>query len=526
MNSILRKFTIRSRMLGAIAMVLLLLSMVGATGFVSLRQVDEIGDKFIEGSHAQMLTLSALHVAFSDARRYEKDLLINFDSASAQKSYLVKWTDAAERTRKASATLAAVGSTGLVHASKKFDALFKDYSEAAVSVFKQIDAGGFTDSQMANSALGGAKKVAHEAEVQLSAVEGLLAQQASASVAAQKSAVRQANLTFAAALMFALVLVVPLTLANTVTICGPINQARLIAERIANGDLASPVVDAGSDEPASLLKALNTMQTALRDIVRQVRESAESIQVASAEVAAGNIDLSQRTEQSASSLQQTASSLEQLTGNVRQSADAASQANQLAASASAVARRGGTVVAQVVSTMDAINGSSKRIADIIGTIDSIAFQTNILALNAAVEAARAGAQGRGFAVVAAEVRSLAQRSAEAAREIKTLIGSSVEKVETGARLVQDAGSTMGEIVASVQRVTDIIGEISAAAAEQSSGIGSVNGAVNQLDQMTQQNAALVEQSAAAAESLKDQAQRLAEVVGRFQLGGAVAALHA
>ena len=312
------------------------------------------------------------------------------------------------------------------------------------------------------------------------------------------------------------------------SVCRPMATLQAIAKRVGDGDLDVEIDLQRNDEIGAVNHSLAAMRDALRGIVGQVRQAAESIQVASAEVASGNIDLSQRTEQAAGNLQQTASSLEQLTGNVRQSADAASQANQLAASASTVARRGGEVVAQVVRTMDEINGSSKRIADIIGTIDGIAFQTNILALNAAVEAARAGEQGRGFAVVAAEVRSLAQRSAEAAREIKRLIGSSVEKVETGARLVQDAGATMGEIVASVQRVTDIIGEISAAAAEQSHGIVTVNGAVSQLDQMTQQNAALVEQSAAAAESLNDQAQRLSASMQVFRLstGAAPAAASA
>ncbi len=268
----------------------------------------------------------------------------------------------------------------------------------------------------------------------------------------------------------------------------------------------------------------------IEQAIGAVRASAESIGTASGEIAGGNLDLSQRTEQTASNLQQAASSLEQLTATVRQTADSARTANQLAASASSVAQRGGQVVSQVVSTMDEITSSSRRIADIIGTIDGIAFQTNILALNAAVEAARAGEQGRGFAVVASEVRSLAQRSASAAREIKTLIGTSVEKVETGSRLVADAGSTMSEIVASVQRVTDIIGEISAAAGEQSSGIGQVNGAVTDLDRMTQQNAALVEQSSAAAESLKEQAARLTGLVSAFRLhagaagGGATHAL--
>jgi methyl-accepting chemotaxis protein len=253
-------------------------------------------------------------------------------------------------------------------------------------------------------------------------------------------------------------------------------------------------------------------------VVTSVQASAQNINAASGEIAQGNQDLSARTEQAASSLEQTAASMEELTATVRQSADAARQANQLAASASEIAVRGGQVVGEVVSTMDQINHSSQKISEIIGVIDGIAFQTNILALNAAVEAARAGEQGRGFAVVAAEVRNLAQRSAEAAKEIKGLIGASVDKVEAGTRLVADAGQTMSEIVGSVQRVSDIIGEITAASSEQSGGIGQVNVAVTQLDQMTQQNAALVEESAAAAESLKDQATRLAQVVSTFQIG--------
>src|SRR5439155_19135741 len=266
-----------------------------------------------------------------------------------------------------------------------------------------------------------------------------------------------------------------------------------------------------------LLQTLSAMQASLRQIVGQVRASTDSISTASAEIATGNQDLSARTEQTASNLQQAASSMEQLTGTVKQSADSARQADRLASSAAEVAARGGQVVSQVVSTMNDINASSKKIADIIGVIDGIAFQTNILALNAAVEAARAGEQGRGFAVVAGEVRNLAQRSAEAAKEIKALIGASVDKVDSGSRLVADAGKTMQEIVSSVQRVADIIGEITAASSEQSDGIGQVNQSVVQLDQMTQQNASLVEESAAAAESLKEQALRLAQVVGAFRL---------
>jgi methyl-accepting chemotaxis protein len=307
-------------------------------------------------------------------------------------------------------------------------------------------------------------------------------------------------------------------MARSITL--PLRSVVAATHAVASGDLSQTVPVAGRDEVGEVLQSIARMQQSLRSMVGEVRSSTDSISTASSEIASGNADLSSRTEQAASNLQQTASSMEQLTGTVKQSADAARTANQLASSAAAVAAKGGAVVSQVVATMNEINASSKKIADIIGTIDGIAFQTNILALNAAVEAARAGEQGRGFAVVAAEVRSLAQRSAAAAKEIKGLIGSSVEKVASGSRLVDDAGATMSEIVASVQRVSDIIGEITAAASEQSDGIGQVNSAVTQLDQMTQQNAALVEESAAAAESLKEQATRLAQVVAAFRLDAA------
>jgi methyl-accepting chemotaxis protein len=302
----------------------------------------------------------------------------------------------------------------------------------------------------------------------------------------------------------------------TRSIVGPVRSAQQAADRIAAGDLTGDCRSDGTDESAQLVTSLGKMQDALKRIVREIRSSTEQIQVASTEVASGNQDLSARTEQTAGSLQQAASSMDELTSTMRHSADAATQAHGLANSASQIAMRGGNVVSQVVTTMNEINSSSKKIADIIGVIDGIAFQTNILALNAAVEAARAGEQGRGFAVVAGEVRSLAQRSAEAAKEIKTLIGASVDKVESGARLVQDAGSTMQEIVSAVQRVSEVLGEITTAASEQAGGIQLVNDAVNNVDQMTQQNAALVEQSAAAAESMKDQAGKLAKTVEQFR----------
>ncbi len=304
------------------------------------------------------------------------------------------------------------------------------------------------------------------------------------------------------------------------SITRPLHQALGVAQATAGGDLTLAIEVRGRDETALLLQALKEMQASLVRLARSVREGAESVAMASAQIAQGNNDLSARTEQQASALEETAASMEELSSTVRQNADNARQGNQLAQGASTVAVKGGEVVGQVVETMKGINDSSRRIADIISVIDGIAFQTNILALNAAVEAARAGEQGRGFAVVASEVRSLAQRSAEAAKQIKGLISTSVERVEQGTALVDQAGTTMTEVVAAIRRVTDIMGEISAASSEQSAGVGQVGEAVQQMDQATQQNAALVEESAAAAESLKLQAAQLVQAVAAFKFDGA------
>jgi methyl-accepting chemotaxis protein len=304
----------------------------------------------------------------------------------------------------------------------------------------------------------------------------------------------------------------------TRSITVPMRRAIAATERVAEGDLSeSLVAGAGSDEIGQLEKALAAMQARLREVVSRIRAATDEVTTASGEIASGGQDLSMRSEQAASSLQQTAASMEQVNSSTRQTAATAHRAKDLAGSASAVAERGGAAVAQVVATMEDINIASRKIVDIIGVIDGIAFQTNILALNAAVESARAGEQGRGFAVVAAEVRALAQRSATAAREIKALIGDSVAKVESGSQQVKNAGSTMDEIVANVQGVSTMISEISAATMEQQGGIDQIHTAVTHLDQMTQQNAALVEQSAAAAESLQEQAVNLAEVVRQFRL---------
>ena len=306
-------------------------------------------------------------------------------------------------------------------------------------------------------------------------------------------------------------------IARSITV--PIRAAVDVATRVAQGDLTNDIVATGKDEIGELLTALKGMNAGLVDIIRGVQTGAGSIANASGEIASGNLDLSSRTEQQAGSLEETAATMEELTSTVKHNAENARQANQLAQSASQTAVKGGEAVAQVVATMASINDSSKKIVDIIGVIDGIAFQTNILALNAAVEAARAGEQGRGFAVVAAEVRNLAQRSAGAAKEIKALIGDSVDKVGAGSKLVNDAGVTMEEIVGSVRRVTDIMAEITAASDEQRTGIEQVNNAIAEMDDVTQQNAALVEQAAAAAESLQDQAAHLAQVVSVFRIAG-------
>ncbi|WP_147487785.1 methyl-accepting chemotaxis protein, partial [Burkholderia pseudomallei] len=327
----------------------------------------------------------------------------------------------------------------------------------------------------------------------------------------------------AAGIAAAFLMVIGIRFALRGLIVQPLNVAIAQFERIAAGDLTQATRIAGNNEIGRLFQGIGRMQTAVGDMVKAVHRGAEAVDLGAREISSGNADLSARTESQAASLQETASSMEQLTGTVRQNAENARQASQLAVNASDIATQGGEVVGQVVTTMQDIATSSSKVADIIGTIEGIAFQTNILALNAAVEAARAGEQGRGFAVVAGEVRSLAQRSATAAKEIKQLIGDSAHKVQSGSALVERAGATMAEIVQAVRRVTDIMGEISAASEEQSTGIVQVNRAVSQMDAVTQQNAALVEQAAAAAASLEDQTRQMKQIVSAWRVEGASAA---
>ena len=336
-----------------------------------------------------------------------------------------------------------------------------------------------------------------------------------AEVTREIAAMRNRFMLFGA--LFLLLVGVVLVLVIKQVVTRPLARAREAADKLAGGDLTARIAVNQEDEIGQLMRAVNGISDGLAHVVADVRQGTEQITTASSEIATGNLDLSSRTEQQAGSLEETASAMEELTSTVKQNADNAQQANQLALSASDVALQGGNVVGQVIATMGSINESSRKIVDIISVIDGIAFQTNILALNAAVEAARAGEQGRGFAVVASEVRSLAQRSAAAAKEIKSLIDDSVDKVEAGSKLVEQAGATMGEVVASVKRVTDIVGEISTASQEQRDGIEQVNHAITQMEQTTQQNAALVEEAAAAAQSLQDQAHKLTASVSTFKL---------
>ena len=361
-----------------------------------------------------------------------------------------------------------------------------------------------------------ARGVDREAAKTLTEVrEALSKAEADATSAAQASATLATRLAIGVMLLvFAVSLAAAIALSRRIT--APLGAAVTVADKVSNGDLTNVIQTQGSDETASLLQSLQHMQGSLSALVKSVRDSSDGVATASAQIASGNSDLSARTESQASALQETAASMEELGSTVRQNADNARQADQLARTASEVAMRGGEVVAEVVQTMRGINEASRQIADIIGVIDGIAFQTNILALNAAVEAARAGEQGRGFAVVASEVRSLAQRSAQAAREIKTLIGTSVDRVERGTALVDSAGTTMTEVVDSIRRVTVVVGEISVASSAQAEGVGHVGSAITQMDTATQQNAALVEEMSAAAISLKTQAQDLVQLVSSFQ----------
>ena len=373
-----------------------------------------------------------------------------------------------------------------------------------------------TDARAAQAAMPAVQTVFSELEDQMAAMSESIEKHSQQLEATANERVQDSAVLIGAALALAVALMTAASLSLARSMAAPINHAVSVADSLAQGDLTVSISPSGNDEARHLLQSLAHMQASFASIVKEVKSNADEVASASAQIAGGNQDLSNRTEQQASALQETAATMDQLGSTVRNNADHARQANQLALGASSVARKGGEVMGQVVTTMTGINDSSKKIAEIIGVIDGIAFQTNILALNAAVEAARAGEQGRGFAVVAGEVRNLAHRSAEAAREVKSLVNASVDRVEQGTALVGQAGHTMDEIVSAIKRVTDIVAEISAASAEQSAGIDQVGLAVSQMDQSTQRNTALIEESAAASETLKQQARQLVDAVAAFK----------
>ncbi len=514
----LRRLRIQARLWLAFGLILLMTALLVALGGFGL----SVSQKAIQGITQKLIPTSNITVAARSHLLQSKVAtatlvasLLDKEGASRARA---GWDAAQAGLDKAMDDFGVVSTEDRAkEALARFRGLMVDYRKAVRPVADKLVDGGYADVRAAAEDMKAADAAYEPALSMLNNIEGDLKKRGDEVFTKVDSLVGTVFVGFIVAFVVCIVIGGALAAQISRSIIGPLMAAKRFAERMADGDLSRAPEVRGTDESAEMMQALAAMQKSLSEIVGQVRESAESIQVASTEVATGNMDLSQRTEQTASNLQQASSSMTQLTGTVSQSADSAMTAKQLAGAAAETAGRGGEVVSRVVSTMGEINDASRKIADIIGTIDGIAFQTNILALNAAVEAARAGEQGRGFAVVAGEVRALAQRSAEAAREIKALIGASVERVEAGTHLVSDAGATMTDIVGSVQRVTDMIGEISAAAVEQSQGIAQVNGTVTELDQMTQQNAALVEESAAAAQSLKEQAVRLAGLVSSFKL---------
>jgi len=520
MNSLLhamRSFTIRLRMTGAIAVVLILLVLVGGSALWGMVQMQGYNRSLLDHSVTQITAMGQLELTFAQLRRSEAELVIHHAQPEAVRTAKSQWDQALARSNDLLTQMQKeeASATSLRAVQEELGNYGKVVNQAASG----LSAGSFASVDAAFAALQPARALFDAIDTRV----GKINQEVDAQVQSTASAAEKAQSTimwaFGFALAMAALIVVPTTLANMHSICAPLEQAQGLAVSIARGDLTTQPDLTGRDELTELMRCLVDMQGALSRTVGEVREAADHIHIASVEIANGNHDLSARTEQTASHLQETASSMDQITVTVRQSADAAQSAIGMAQNNADVAQRGGAVVGQVVSTMDEINQSSQKIHDIISVIDGIAFQTNILALNAAVEAARAGEAGRGFAVVAGEVRSLAQRSAEAAREIKGLIETSVEKVTNGTQLVHQAGGTIGEIVENARKLSAFIAEITTATTEQSQGIAGVNTAVTDLDQMTQQNAALVEQSAAAAENLREQAQRLTNLVSVFRLSG-------
>jgi methyl-accepting chemotaxis protein len=514
----MKKLSIRARLYFSMVFSLAVLLLVGVVGAWALSDTRSTLDALVDEQVQVLVDVGELRFSLAQVRRIEKDAIVNANNAVEVANLRTAWGQSLASLRKQMGLLlqGKYAATGPVQTLSKAPALLKEYEDTIAPVLGQIEA----------AQIDGSVAAAYAGRVapQMDAVDKLLGELSVNSHDQMRAAVHdidaRTNMLLRlqiAVVVLALLVLVPVTVLTVRSITGSLSRAQALANRIAQGDLSEEVSATRQDEVGQLVQAMGLMQDALRGLVRQVMEAGERIALASGEMASGNQDLSNRTEQTAASLEEASASMEQLHETTQKNSDSSAHANRLASSAAEVAERGGAAVSKVVRTMDDINASSKKIADIIGVIDGIAFQTNILALNAAVEAARAGEQGRGFAVVASEVRNLAQRSAQAAGEIKSLIGASVVSVNSGAQQVRDAGQTMGEIVGSVRGVADIIREIAASAAEQGRGIGEMGATVQHLDTMTQQNAALVEESAAASESLREQCAHLNSAVRRFKL---------
>jgi methyl-accepting chemotaxis protein-1 (serine sensor receptor) len=514
-SSALRNLSIKARLVGVIVFLSLQLIAGGIIGIGSLRQADAEMQSMYENELVNLGQLDQI------IRLMSSNEMAIGKSVSASQELIPKIIfDVKQRSAQADKIWSEYMTTRLAPDERKlaeeFAARRAKYEGQGIKV--ALDAMEMLDTQSVVAALNG--PMAALFEPMRDSMDALIKLQRNL---AHDSYTRSQNTYHLVRNSCVAALLLGITLAAAVgwwlirSISAPLDEAVRFASSVAEGDLTQAVHAHANDEVGRLMRALNQMHEGLLRIVSQVRMGTETIAAGAKQIAAGNQDLSSRTEQQASSLEETASSLEELTATVKQNANNALQANQLAGSASAVADKGGEVVARVIDTMGSINESSKKIGDIISVIDGIAFQTNILALNAAVEAARAGEQGKGFAVVATEVRSLAQRSANAAKEIKTLVGASLENASSGSKLVDEAGATMQEIVQSIKRVTDLMAEIAAASQEQSAGIEQINKAISQMEQVTQQNASLVEEAAAASESMHDQAHALTQAVSVFKM---------
>lgn len=515
-----------ARLGAAFSLVILLLIIVSVTAVTKISSINSTIEQIVSDRYVKVRLAFDVRDGVNDQIKYLRGIVIDTKNPEQNKKRYLQLDDTVKQTNLAMDKIAAIQTT--VVGKQKIKALqdasdtFEAAKEQLVNLARAGDMDGATEfvlrklTTSQNAYLDLATAFADSQDQQLQS-EGKKA------IADGATAI-QLTLIFSA---LAVLVAAALGFFLTRSITRPLHTAVKVAENVAAGDLTTQIHVTSNDETGQLMQGLKNMNENLLKIVTEVRAGTNAIHSASGEIAAGNLDLSSRTEQQASSLEETASAMEQMTATVKQNADNARQANQLAAQASRVAVQGGEVVGEVVHTMEGINASSRKIVDIIAVIDGIAFQTNILALNAAVEAARAGEQGRGFAVVASEVRNLAQRSASAAKEIKVLIDDSVAKVDNGTQLVAKAGSTMAEVVSSVKSVTDIVGEIAIASNEQSTGIEEINKAITQMDEVTQQNAALVQEASSAAYSLNEQAERLSQAISIFKVsaGSATAAVR-